>query len=623
MSEYYLMHKDDRCAILQIDEAWDVSQVKIIDQNLTPFIGTADKGQIKNWWKQRAIPASRKMLEELMRSAGYKSNTEYLAKNLALSVTDCYWICPVGEGLSWSDINMRNMGLINNGKIPYHNNTSYDPNAALSGQMEKYWDLTSESPQLVKEAYKHYGQQAVNEYFATQIHKMQKTTVPFTEYRIRQLENGIECRCDCFVKEGLEFIPAYEVINSEKIKNDVSLYDAYINICEKHGIEAEEMRKFMDYQTLSDFVITNEDEHWNNFGILRDINTLKFVKPAPIFDSGNSMFFRDERVASLERHELLNRTITAMHDKEEQMLKHVVHKELVNNELLPSEQSVIELYTKTGIPEEKSIAIADNYKKKIELLRDFQHGKNISFYNEKRAFEKLHHKFLPTNESQSKSTPKAFIMTCGLPKTGKSEKVKIEVEKLDRIGMIQVNAAHLYSVEQAISDTTPFFDEERIITRMKHQPESDTNKYVVISLNDIRSELSAAGEHPGTMYLGLIADARITAAFARGYSVIYDAMNLDKTVRDKYLSLADSYGIKEKKLIISNMTHDEANHKIDAISAFISVDMIPGMLERLERDYPSKADGWTEILEYGNKEKTLLKNIEKSRKTSEHSDHER
>lgn len=29
----------------------------------------------------------------------------------------------------------------NEGKIPYHNATSYDYNASLGGQMEKYWDL--------------------------------------------------------------------------------------------------------------------------------------------------------------------------------------------------------------------------------------------------------------------------------------------------------------------------------------------------------------------------------------------------------------------------------------------------------------------------------------------------
>lgn len=41
------------------------------------------------------------------------------------------------------------------GKIPYHNVTSYDPNASLGGQMEKYWDFTGKVPVLVKESSKY------------------------------------------------------------------------------------------------------------------------------------------------------------------------------------------------------------------------------------------------------------------------------------------------------------------------------------------------------------------------------------------------------------------------------------------------------------------------------------
>ena len=68
------------------------------------------------------------------------------------------------------------------GKIPYHNETSYDPNASLGGQMEKYWDLSGEQPILVKESYRFWGQQSINEVFATFVHELQKTYVPFVKY---------------------------------------------------------------------------------------------------------------------------------------------------------------------------------------------------------------------------------------------------------------------------------------------------------------------------------------------------------------------------------------------------------------------------------------------------------
>ena len=42
-----------------------------------------------------------------------------------------------------------------------------------------------------------------------------------------------------------------------------------------------------------DFLIMNEDRHLNNFGIIRDVNTLKWLDMAPIFDNGQSLNVQD------------------------------------------------------------------------------------------------------------------------------------------------------------------------------------------------------------------------------------------------------------------------------------------------------------------------------------------
>ena len=54
------------------------------------------------------------------------------------------------------------------------------------------------------------------------------------------------CRCRAFTSEKVEFIPAYEVVESQKNKNDVSLYDGYIETCAQNGIDREIMQRFMD-----------------------------------------------------------------------------------------------------------------------------------------------------------------------------------------------------------------------------------------------------------------------------------------------------------------------------------------------------------------------------------------
>lgn len=48
-----------------------------------------------------------------------------------------------------------------------------------------------------------------------------------------------------------------------------------------------------------DFIIANTDRHYNNFGFLRNPDTLEWIGLAPVFDSGTSMF-HDEILYNLK-----------------------------------------------------------------------------------------------------------------------------------------------------------------------------------------------------------------------------------------------------------------------------------------------------------------------------------
>lgn len=137
-------------------------------------------------------------------------------------------------------------------------------------------------------------QQSINEVIATQIHEKQ-ASMPYTSYVLMQIEldedQVIGCMCKNFTNKEVEFISAYDVVSSVKKRNDRSEYESFISICDLHGLDRKYVREFLEYQILTDFIITNTDRHFNNFGILRDIETLKYVDVAPIFDSGNSMLW--------------------------------------------------------------------------------------------------------------------------------------------------------------------------------------------------------------------------------------------------------------------------------------------------------------------------------------------
>ena len=40
---------------------------------------------------------------------------------------------------------------------------------------------------------------------------------------------------------------------------------------------------------IIDFLLMNTDRHMKNFGVIRDVNTLEWVKTLPIFDTGQSL----------------------------------------------------------------------------------------------------------------------------------------------------------------------------------------------------------------------------------------------------------------------------------------------------------------------------------------------
>ena len=132
---YLLMHKDIQCGVVAIDRiSGALSEFSVIDPEHAPFLGNANENNMKTWWKHRAVPGSRTDMAEIIRKAGCDSNLDYLAKNLALSITDTYWICPLDLELSWDDVNLHRRSLNDQGILSYQNGTSYDPNASLGGQ---------------------------------------------------------------------------------------------------------------------------------------------------------------------------------------------------------------------------------------------------------------------------------------------------------------------------------------------------------------------------------------------------------------------------------------------------------------------------------------------------------
>lgn len=591
MQKYKLMHKNVPCAAVSFDDiSGTVTGYRTINPAYTPFLEHCDVSKFKKWWEMRAVPASRELMKRVIRDAGVLTPESYLVKNLALSMTDTYWICPEGASLKYEDVSFTNFKNYGRSKIPYHNATSYDPNASLGGSMDKYWDLSGDIPVLVKESYKYYGQQAVNEVFATWIHELQGTNIPFVRYSAsRTSDGGIISKCPAFTSGKEEFIPAYDVLESRPVPNDINYYNAYIDIAAGGGIDADVMQEFMDYQTLTDFVISNTDEHLLNFGLLRDPDTMQLTGPAPIFDSGNSMFYSEERITPYSRVELLARKITGFYQREERMLRNVQNPFIVRTDLLPSSGQAKDFYAGAGIPEAKAEFISKNFETKVRMLDEIQHGKKISLYQEVKAEKE--HKNAVTSVYKADGNVQQFILIAGIPGSGKEGLSKEILKGLEKEGYHPEGAAALYPAGKADEDSAWIVDIPKVARTLRQQ-ESKKYSVAVISMKEILCERIQNGLSDNMDLVRLTAFARIRQALLNGMSVIYSAPNLEKEEREDVLKLAQDKPEVYRRMVVLYQDPEQADSEIRA-------ERLKRMAEKLHNSHPSKSEGWDNVVFLG------------------------
>lgn len=390
------MHRDDIAAIAEIEEVTgSITKISASKEtDLLPLGGNLSADDLKKWWKRRAVPIGQGNIEKILESRGIATPQTFLMQNLGLSLSDHYWMKPIESEFRWGDVNLYEnvfrdeIGDLqiketysDNQKIQLKGKTTFYPSSSLQGELRKKWVISGGERYLIKGNYGVSCQQSVNEIIATMIHQKQNK-VPYTEYQLCEINIagrvGVGCICKNFSTPHLEFIPAYDVVSSVKKSNDISEYEHFIAVCSAHGMEEEKVRSFLEYQILTDFVMTNTDRHFNNFGVLRDSHTLKFVSMAPIFDSGNSMFWDCPRRPKIDN--LLNVKVNSFRKKETDLLAGVTDFHLLDISKLPSEQEVGRLLEKDTFIKDSVECILQGYRRKAELLEKVQHGEKIWKY---------------------------------------------------------------------------------------------------------------------------------------------------------------------------------------------------------------------------------------------------
>lgn len=366
--QYILKHKDISVMFIAFSKQGEIQTVNLVTPECVNYIPVgyrANKYSMNNWWRNRKV----------------LNQNKAIIKNLGLSMTDCYWICPVGSNLMWqqvslyrndfvdtaNDLHMLNVNVIQTSKF------KYTPHSTTKGEMLKKWFcLPNLERILVKGTRNNDYQQCVNECFAADVHSRQKmfayTTYVLWKVQVKQqLSTG--CVCNSFCNEQKELFTYWDLIHSGTWNKNEGHFDFAVRILSDVLGNREYVERWFSYLFLTDFILSNTDRHMENIGFLRNADTLQILDFAPIFDTGNSMFWNAIDVP--QGTDLLNIHINSFCSLEREMFQFVKYFDVLNLTLLPTDSDVFAFY-KNVMSEERLEKVIKAYNYKIDVVRKMQ-----------------------------------------------------------------------------------------------------------------------------------------------------------------------------------------------------------------------------------------------------------
>lgn len=260
--------------------------------------GKPSVAKLHKWWSSRSIPASRDGIKEVLSNLGLETPQELIYKSFGLSLSDQYWIKPVQTELEWKHINFfdndfsRDVGEAFFKEVK-GNLDLMSPDNTSDGWLKKKWIIEDGNRLLLKSGSKPFLQEPFNEVIATKILEQTKG-VSYVSYEVYREEPLYLSKCKNFITSSTEFIPAHYVYNAIKKSEKDTPYEHLRKCAEQFGITG--YQSFLNHMLTLDYLILNTDRHWGNFGFIRNVDTLKFEGPAPLFDHGTSLWNNELKV---------------------------------------------------------------------------------------------------------------------------------------------------------------------------------------------------------------------------------------------------------------------------------------------------------------------------------------
>ena len=251
---FVLKHKDLDVAMAQMDVMTGALETVVavyLPEEMPPGI-RRDGRNLRDWWKLRGIPDSRAGFRQVLDCLDEPTGQSLMLASYGLSLTDHYWMQPLGQELYWKDLNFYDNDFSDDlgnlltdsaeggaeDRDEITKISVYSPASSVNGDMKKKWVIRGGLRYLMKVSAGYYGQQAVNEFIAGMLHKRLGWT-NYVTYKVEKVRTAdgeaVASLSPLFTSAKLEFVSAYQLLKDHKVPNESSLFHELIRQAEFWG----------------------------------------------------------------------------------------------------------------------------------------------------------------------------------------------------------------------------------------------------------------------------------------------------------------------------------------------------------------------------------------------------
>lgn len=302
--KYSLMHGNIECAIFELNNL-EVVKFEVRDEYHLPlsFLNRnySKLDNMRLWLKNRSIPKNRDYYDRIMINLKNINSIQLILWCKGLRVTDNYWIKKFDSDETFNDVTFfknKSSELLDriyiesdlfNKEYDVNEKTVLSPNFTSEGSLPKIWKWNNMLNNWTLYKCNRYYNEVDNEVLWHRV--LEIFGVKHIAYWIDEYSDNVCAVSENYCNINREFVSAYELSKVYKENNQKSMKQNLCDYCKSINID---MEGFLNIQLVFDYLLANADRHWNNFGVIRDPSTLNIQELMPIYDNGNSLYFKTD-----------------------------------------------------------------------------------------------------------------------------------------------------------------------------------------------------------------------------------------------------------------------------------------------------------------------------------------